>query len=406
MGLFATLGAISCGKSPLLAPTGTVINLTVTSDAAALNSSVDIIAVLIENGQQSGGTGTGTAATSSSTTGAGTPVQNGTVVSFTTSLGTIEPAEAKTENGKVSVKLKTNGESGTATITAYSGGAKSTAQIKVGATNAKTISVTATPQNLPATGGTSTVTAKVDDSSGNGIVGIPVLFSTTKGTLSSASVLTGAGGTASTTLTTTAAADVTATAGSLAGVKVSVGVSTRASLSLTGPTGSVSVGSPASFAVTVGAGTTLSNTTLNYGDGDAITLGTLSGNQSAIHFYRSAGIKTVTVSGKDPDSVDVSASAQVAITSLSATLAATGTQTPVPATLLFTVTPSPNTASVLSYDWSFNDPHSSTANPDTKTTFGPSFTHIFTVADTYIVTVTLNLQGGGSVDATLVVKIG
>src|SRR3546814_5164939 len=34
---------------------------------------------------------------------AGTPAQNGTVVTFTSSFGTIEPAEARTEGGKATV---------------------------------------------------------------------------------------------------------------------------------------------------------------------------------------------------------------------------------------------------------------------------------------------------------------
>jgi len=159
-GLFVILAATAaCESSPLLAPTGTVINLTVQSETAGLNSAIDVIAVLIENGTQSGGTGT--AATGSSTAGAGTPVQNGTLVSFTTSLGTIEPSEARTNNGKVMVQLRTSTASGTATITAYSGGAKSTATIKVGAANATTVTMSASPQNLGSNGGSAVVSARV-----------------------------------------------------------------------------------------------------------------------------------------------------------------------------------------------------------------------------------------------------
>ena len=55
------LGVVSCDKVPLLAPTGTVITLLATSDTAELNSSLDIIATAIENGQASSGTGTGAA---------------------------------------------------------------------------------------------------------------------------------------------------------------------------------------------------------------------------------------------------------------------------------------------------------------------------------------------------------
>src|SRR5919204_3425542 len=124
--LFAIpLIAVACDKVPLLAPTGTVITLIPESPVASLNSTVNIIATVIENGTgvTSGG----------STKGAGTPVQNGTVVNFTTTLGTIEPAEARTHNGQVTVRLITGNQSGTATITAYSGGASAQKDIKVGA---------------------------------------------------------------------------------------------------------------------------------------------------------------------------------------------------------------------------------------------------------------------------------
>jgi len=68
------------------------------------------------------GSGTG-GTTTTSRTGAGTPVQNGTLITFTTTIGRIEPSDARTHNGQVTVKLITSGTSGLATITAYSGGA-------------------------------------------------------------------------------------------------------------------------------------------------------------------------------------------------------------------------------------------------------------------------------------------
>ena len=44
-------------------------------------------------------------------------------MSFTTTIGRIEPREARTNNGEVRVRFFAGGQSGTATITAYSGGA-------------------------------------------------------------------------------------------------------------------------------------------------------------------------------------------------------------------------------------------------------------------------------------------
>src|SRR6476661_3783306 len=117
--LFPLALVAACDKVPLLAPTGTVITLIPTTTTVPLNSEVTIVGTVIENGVASGGSGSGSSSTSRS--GNGTPVQNGTVVTFTTTIGRIEPSEARTHNGEVTVKLITDNTSGTATITAYSG---------------------------------------------------------------------------------------------------------------------------------------------------------------------------------------------------------------------------------------------------------------------------------------------
>src|SRR5688500_11048858 len=103
--LSVTLVSSSCDKVPLLAPTGSVITLFPTATTVPSNGSMEIIATVIEQGvAQTTGTGTGggttTTPTATSTAGAGTPVQNGTLVSFTTTIGRIEPREARTNNGQ------------------------------------------------------------------------------------------------------------------------------------------------------------------------------------------------------------------------------------------------------------------------------------------------------------------
>ena len=398
LGLFAIVGAASCDKVPLLAPTGTVINLVVPADASAgLNSTMDITAVLIENGSS----GTGTATTSA---GAGTPVQNGTVVSFTTSLGSIEPAEARTSNGKVTVRFTSGGVSGTATITAYSGGAKSTTTVKIGAANAKTITVSATPQNLPSTGGTATVSARVDDVNGNGIAGIPITFTTDKGSLSSNTATTNSLGIATTTLTTNAAAKVTVSlgGGTLTGT-VSIGVSTRSTVSIATSTTSTGlvVSAPVSFTVTPGAGALFSNAIVSYGDGSSKPLGTLAAAQSVTHFFTRSGIYDVTVSATDIEGVVTTAVTQVAIGGL------TGSATSSPASpvdrnvvVTFTATVDQSAASIEDYVWSFPDATGTT----TIRSQGKTQTYIFPTAMTpgpYTVTVTVNPLFGQSFDIEL-----
>src|SRR4029453_17929694 len=143
--------------------------------------------------------GTPTTPTSTSSAGAGTPVHNGTVVTFTTTIGRIEPSEARTNNGQVRVTYFANGQSGTATITAFSGGASGKLEnLKVGSAGADRLLRTASPQALACSGGSSTVSARVEDVSGVGLPAVPVTFTTTKGAVNPGSVITDSNGTAAT----------------------------------------------------------------------------------------------------------------------------------------------------------------------------------------------------------------
>lgn len=395
LALVTTLGPAACERVPLLAPTGTVINLTLASDIAALNSSVDVIAVLIENGG-SAGTGTGTAST---TTAAGTPVQNGTVVSFTTTIGTIEPAEARTENGKVVVKLLTNGQSGKATVTAYSGGAKSTAQITIGAAAVDHILTTASPASLSSNGGDTTISARVEDASGNGLSGVQVVFSTTNGKLSSAAATTGSSGVATVTLNTTATADVTATVGAKTGTaKVTVATKSTLQIAVTSTTNVVST--PVSFSVTPGSTAAVSNVVVNYGDnGPTYQLGSPSTAQTVQHFYSSTGIFTVTVTGVDPDGVTVSAQTQIAITGLSATLGASTSTPTTGSSVVFTASVTPSSAVIYHYEWDFGDDTSATTD-------GNQVSHIYTSTGRKTVTVkVVPYYGRSNADVTVIIQI-
>src|SRR3981081_1469101 len=67
---------LGCQKVPRRAPTGSVIPLTSSATALPVGGTADIIAQVIE--------------------AAGTPPHQGTHVTFTTNLGTIQPSEAET----------------------------------------------------------------------------------------------------------------------------------------------------------------------------------------------------------------------------------------------------------------------------------------------------------------------
>ena len=181
--LAMALLATACDKVPLTAPTDTTITLFNTGASVPLNGSIDIIASVIES--------------------AGTPVQNGTVVTFTTTLGHLEPAEARTNAGKVTVKLVSDGKSGTATVKAFSGSSASEGlDVPMGAAAATKLTLRAEPSSLGAGGGSTQITATVRDASSNIVVGVPVSFTTDAGQFSASNVLTNSNGEASTTLNT------------------------------------------------------------------------------------------------------------------------------------------------------------------------------------------------------------
>src|SRR5262245_35432669 len=179
----------SCEKSSLVAPSGSIITLTAQATSLPANGTTDIIAQVLE--------------------AAGTPPHSGTVINFTTTLGSIEPAEARTDTGgRVIVKFRAGPSSGTANINATSGGATtagtngSTVRIAIGTAAVGRVQVSAAPNPVPALGGTTTITANVADINGNVLPSAPVFFTATGGSLAESVVTTGADGSARTTLAT------------------------------------------------------------------------------------------------------------------------------------------------------------------------------------------------------------
>ena len=198
--------APGCERGPLLAPSGTFITLIPSAVTVPIDGSAEITAILIEGGFTPP---TGQDTTGSITPGVGTPVHNGTVVNFLTTLGRIEPAEGRTQNGRVTVRIFGDGRSGTATITAISGPASQTLEIAIGTSSADRIEATASPQTLPSGGGQSTIQARVIDLQGNALSGVNVSFTATNGNIAPSSARTTTSGTATATLNTTTASEVT-----------------------------------------------------------------------------------------------------------------------------------------------------------------------------------------------------
>ena len=360
-GLVVSVAASACDKAPLLAPGGTVIFLTATASSVPAGGTIDIIATLIEQGTAGSGTG------STTTPAAGTPVHNGTLVSFTSTIGRIEPAEAQTQNGKVTVKFIGDGRSGAATILAHSGGARTEITLNVGGAAAERILLTATP--LGSSGGSSTVSAKVEDASGNPLSNVTVEFSASRGSLSAASATTNSAGVATVTLTSSLESAVTATVGSKT-ASVTVTPAARSGLTITPPP-TITASSTATFGVSVTSGASVSNVRVNWGDGTATDLGAISSSASPQHTYGSGGNYTVSATATMLDgSTEPPVSTSISVAEFQVGITSTNAQPNIGQSTTFTASTTPNTTNVREYQWDFGD-------GETRTTNGPTVSKVY-----------------------------
>lgn len=399
----ASLSLVSaCDRVPLLAPSGTVITLFPAANTVPVNGTVEIVATVIENGTTTtppanGGSGT---TTPTSTPGAGTPVQNGTLVSFTTTIGRIEPSEARTQNGQVRVKFIATGQSGTATVTAFSGGASGKIEnLLVGTAAAERVLISASPQTLGPAGGSAQIAARVENVAGAGVVGVPVTFSTNAGTLSASSAVTDDEGVARTTLNTTRESTVTANvAGKTA--EITVGLNPRTGVTIGGPTTPVSAGIPASFTVGVGSSANVRDVTVDFGDGTRRSFGALSGSTTVQHTYTSPGTYTVTALATEASGFTEQVGTSVTILPAQppGVIITPSTTTPtVGQTVTLTATVSGATSTIQRYEWDFGDGTSAvTTGPQTTKSWSSVGTKVIRV--TVVQAVGPSGQGQATVD--------
>lgn len=398
LSLFALVSAAiagSCEKVPLLAPSGSTITLTASTNAMPANGTADIIAQVLEP--------------------AGTPPHSGTHVIFTTTLGSMQPSEATTDiNGRVAVKFMAGGANGTATITASSGGATTgtngAVKIAVGTAAVGRITLSANPATITCGGGTAVIIANVVDTNGNPLVGVPVNFSTTGGSLASSLVMTDANGNATTSLTTAVEATVTANVGAATGgtgttsgnsATVPVKVSGLPTVTISSPGGTLTAGTPITFTLSVqpasGGGAQIREVIVSFGDGDTRNLGAVSGSGITVqHLYDSEG--TYTVAGKATDTLGCVAqgSTVVVVQSQAPVVTISFTRTDQVTTWEYTFTANvfPSTTSVVSYSWNFGDGTS-------ETTTGNTVSHRYTKGTgNKTVTVTVTRPNGQQVSSS------
>ncbi len=372
--------AAACEKVPLLAPTGTTIILFATNSVIPINGTTEITATVIEE--------------------AGTPVHNGTVVTFITTLGDVNPREARTENGKATVRLSAGTRSGTAQVTAVSGSASSAGtgtdagavlEILIGGAGAAQLVLSVSPGTVPSTGGAVELAAVVTDAAANRLPGVPVSFTATAGALASNTIVSDASGTARTTLQTDRPTTVTATVGALqATATIEVGVAPAVSIAAT--TDPSTVGLPTSFTVSVtpAANTGIRDVLVDFGDGESQSLGALNGTTVMSHVYRAAGSYVVTARATDTKNETVSVSTIITVVApapLAVTVVASNAAPVVGDAVTFTATVAPADKPILQYVWTFG-------TGSTLTTTGPAVSRVFDEAGTRTVSVTVTAVDG------------
>jgi hypothetical protein len=402
----AVIGA--CDKVPLFAPTSSTITVSAPTRLLSSTGSTEIAAFVLEQ--------------------SGTPVQNGTTVRFTATLGRVEPAEAQTLNGLASTMFFADGASGVAEVRAISGSAGGGAdatnvvQLTIGAAAVNTVTLRANPGSVGPSGGSVELVATVVGVDGQTLSGVGVTFNTDQGTLNASNVTTGADGEARATLTTSQEATVSATAGVTTSSTVTVTVRSGPIVSIactpasgTGNCAAVQADTTNNtatvlFTVTKATGSsTLRTATLDFGDGASSSLGNLAGGSATVtRTYdgpsgSTAVSYTAVVQATDINSESASASTTVIVTPKAArprlivTLAAvTGTAVfgvGQPVTFTATVTPATDGADVVSsYEWTFGDSSSAVTN-------GASTSHVYTTNGTKVAIVEVTTTDGRTATA-------
>lgn len=429
--LAAAIGllTVSCEKVPLLAPSSASITLTALATALPINGTTDLLVQVLEQ--------------------AGTPPHSGTHVTFTTTLGSIQPPEAQTDiNGRVVVKFLAGTSSGTATITASSGGAGSsgaastttstgttatdsrTVKIAIGAAAISRIQLFASPTTLPANGGSSQISAFAVDASSNPLPEVPVSFATTAGTLSSTLAVTDQSGIARVTLTTARTATVTGSGGSVVPPTTGTGTATPVSNQVTvnvnsGPSISFGPITPAApmtgqivvFPISITApgttGSPLRSLSVDFGDGGRVDASPGSSTSMTVqHVYLSPGVYAVTAIATDTNGDTGSTSTAVNVSrSLPPTVNVTVTPAPplhASTPITFSVTGAVATAGapantfIQALSINFGD---GTSFEFGNTTTG-SVQHVYPVPGQYTVTARAIDSNGSVSQASTVVIIG
>jgi len=156
----------ACDKASPVAPAGTTITLSVNPTRINIDGQATVTAIVRREN--------------------GSPVNPGTVVNFSTTLGELNPDDAATDDtGVAETLLRGAGQIGNATVTASTGAASpATADLQIGSL-ASSMTLQASPTTIGKSGGDVDLLAVVRDDAGQLLPNLAVNYSTTAGILES-----------------------------------------------------------------------------------------------------------------------------------------------------------------------------------------------------------------------------
>jgi hypothetical protein len=176
------LVALGCGEGTPIAPSSAILTISANPSEVALDG-ISVLSI-------------------SAVRTTGVPVNPGTEIVLTTTLGSVPRIVTTDDRGLALAHLTAGRQSGTATITAASGGASAvTATVEIG-DSPTSLNLTANPTRFSFSGGRVRLTLAVLDADGEPLSGVSVLFSSSAGRLDSGGSLkrTNADGKAADTL--------------------------------------------------------------------------------------------------------------------------------------------------------------------------------------------------------------
>ena len=402
-------GWAACTQVPTFAPSSSSITLTANSRIVVLGGTTELSALVVSE--------------------SGAPVQDGTTVRFSTTLGSVSPAEVPTRSGFASATFSAGNSSGIAEVRATSGatgGASSrltanVVQISIGNAAVNTITIRANPGTIGPGGGVVELVANVAGENGRALEGIVVTFNVDQGRLSAQSATTNASGEARTTLTTSQQTVATAAAGTKTSSNVTITVRSGPSITVactpasgSGNCSAVQASSSNNTATVVmtvtraSGSSTLSSSSIDFGDGTPVqSLGNLPGGSATVtHSFSgptstasvqyTATAQAVDINGESTSAfTTVNVTPRTTATPIAVTMTATeSTKTTTSARWSFTATATgggeggTGNAPIQSYTWDFGD------DTDKVTTSGNQTSHIYTSIGRRTVMVTVRTPDG------------